>query len=365
MRKGLLGWLGGCALLAAGSAWSWQFKVGDPTVPIDAAGRREVVHALGQAMRNAYVFPAVGKRVAQALDERNAHGAYDHDRTVKAFGDALGEDVRKLADDRHLRVDFYPDFGKGAGPAEMPSADVRGQWIARHGYGIDRVERLPGNVGLLRVDAFPDADLMADAYGSAMRLLSGTDALIIDLRQNGGGSPEAVAYLMSYFFDVDDRRELFDVYNHDDGKTQQYWSFPVSGPRYTRPVYVLVSARTMSAGESFAYFMQGQKRATVVGDVTWGGANPVRPVKLGHGLVAAVPFMRAFDPQTGKNWEHVGVKPDVPTDPAQAEHVAYLTLLKALLPKARDDEDRQAVKSALAAAEKGTPTPPDYSRLPE
>lgn len=364
MRKGVLGWLGGCALLLAGSAGAWQFRVGDPTVPIDAAGRHEVVHALAQAMRDSYVFPAVGKRVAQELEARDARGAYDRDVTVKALGDALGRDVRTLADDRHLRVDFYPDFGKDGGPGGMPSAEVRGEWIARHGYGIERVERLPGNVGLLRVDAFPDADLMADAYGSAMRLLSGTDALIIDLRHNGGGTPEAVAYLMSYFFDVDDGRELFDVYNHDDGTTRQYWSFPVSGPRYLRPVYLLVSARTMSAGESFAYFMQAQKRATVVGDVTWGGANPVRPVELKHGLVAGIPFMRAFDPKTGKNWEHVGVKPDVPADPAHAEQVAYVALLKALLPKA-SGEDRDAAKAALDEAEKGKPTPPDYSRLPE
>lgn len=354
-----------CLTLWVSGACAQQLKVGDPAVPIDAAGRAAVVHTLGQVMQKQYVFPKIGKRVAQQLEARSAHGEYDSDKTVKAFGDALGEDVRKLADDRHLRVDFYPDFGKGpAGRVAMPSAEVRGEWVARHGYGITRVERLPGNVGLLRVDGFPDADLMADAYGSAMRLLSGTDALIIDLRQNGGGSPDAVAYLMSYFFDVDDGRRLFDVYSHDDGETHQYWSFPVSGPRYARPVYVLVSARTMSAGESFAYFMQTQKRATVIGDVTWGGANPGRPLKLGHGLVAFVPIMRAYDPQTGKNWEHVGVKPDVPADPAKAENVAYVAALKRLLPKAKD-EDRDVVKAALAAAERGQPAPADYSRLPE
>jgi hypothetical protein len=353
-----------CLMLWVSGACAQQLKVGDPAVPIDAAGRAAVVHALGQAMQKQYVFPAIGQRVAQELKARGAHGAYDSYKTVKAFGDALSRDVRKLADDRHLRVDFYPDFDKGAGRLTTPSAEVRGKWVARHGYGITRVERLPGNIGLLRVDGFPDADLMADAYGSAMRLLSGTDALIVDLRQNGGGGPEAVAYLMSYFFDVDDGRRLFDIYNHDDGTTRQYWNFPVSGPRYTRPVYVLVSARTMSAGESFAYFMQTRKRATVVGDVTWGGANPGRPVKLGHGLVAFVPIMRAYDPQTGKNWEHVGVKPDVPADPAKAENVAYVAALKGLLPKVRG-EDRDAVKAALAAAEKGQSAPVDYSRLPE
>lgn len=113
---------------------------------------------------------------------------------------------------------------------------------------------------------------MAGAYPAALRLLAGTDALLIDLRQNGRGPPGAVAYLPSYFVGADDSRDLFGVYNRDEKSTRQYWSFPVDGPRYLKPVYVLASARTMSAGESFASFMQTQKRGTVVGDVTWGAA---------------------------------------------------------------------------------------------
>ena len=125
-----------------------------------------------------------------------------------------------------------------------------------------------------------------------MELVSGSSGLIIDLRQNIGGDPHTIALLLSYFFDENDGRHLNDIYWRKDSTTDQFWTFPVVGPRYKGPVYVLTSPRTFSGGEECAYDFQTQKRATLVGAVAGGGANPGGPIMLVYGFVAGVPSGR-------------------------------------------------------------------------
>lgn len=98
-----------------------------------------------------------------------------------------------------------------------------------------------------------------------VELVAGTDALILDLRRNGGGSPDSVAYLMSHFFPLGDSRHLVDFYDRPTDTTRQVWTVPTVPQRYDKPVYVLTSARTFSGGEDCAYGFQAQKRGTVVG----------------------------------------------------------------------------------------------------
>src|SRR6185437_14342657 len=126
------------------------------------------------------------------------------------------------------------------------------------------------------------------------------------------------ALLLSYFFAENDGRHLNDIYWHKDGTTDQFWTVPVAGSRFLGPVYVLTSARTFSGGEECAYDFQTQKRATLVGETTGGGANPGGMVPLGGGLAAFVPTGKAINPVTKTNWEHVGVKPDIAVPAADA-----------------------------------------------
>ena len=150
------------------------------------------------------------------------------------------------------------------------------------------------------------------------------------MRYNGGGHPAGVALLVSYLFAADDEQHINDIYWRPDNSTKQYWTaVDLSGKRYPKkPVYVLTSAKTFSGAEEFAYDVQNLKRATLVGEVTGGGANPGGPEKVHTNFMVNVPRGRAISPVTKTNWEGTGVKPDVAVPADKALDTAYLAALE-------------------------------------
>jgi C-terminal processing protease CtpA/Prc len=216
----------------------------------------------------------------------------------------------------------------------------------------------------MELRAFAPAEYAGDAMTAAIKLLSGTDALILDLRRNGGGEPDGVAYLLSHFFAEGDSRHLNDIYSRTDNSTRQYWTVPSVTVRYTKPIYVLTSKRTFSGGEEAAYDLQTQKRATLVGEVTGGGANPGEGYPLTHGFAAFIPNGRSINPVTKTNWEHVGVKPDIAVPAADAQKVAHAAILKTLLAASKDAEEQGEYRELIAMVETDTLPPPNYTPPP-
>jgi hypothetical protein len=354
------------ALLMALSLSPGAFAGGEPgpKAPLSAGERRDIVQALERNLQANYVFPDVAERVARALDGKSSKGGYAAADNTEAFADALSQDLRNLSTDLHFRVYFDPEFRQDSTPDSIPTAQEMEKQrveVLQLGFGIQRVERLPGNVGYIELRGFGPTEFVAPAYTSALGLLAGTDALIVDLRRNGGGQPSSVQYLMSHFFAQGDERHLNDIYTRPTDSTQQYWTIPSVSVRYLKPVYVLTSARTFSGGEECAYDFQTQKRATLVGEPTGGGANPVDHFSIGHGLVASIPTGRAINPVTHANWEHVGVKPDIATPAAQAQQVAYVAILRSLLAANDDPERHDDLQKILARVEKGEPEQPVYT----
>ena len=332
--------------------------------PVSAAQRQAAVEALARELKAKYVFPDVADKVAKALQAKAASGGYDGATTDQAFADALSRDLRAQGQDRHFRVMVDPDFKPDAddedrAPTATEVAEARKEEAQRM-YGIVKVERLPGNVGYMDLRGFGPTEIVGSAYTAALGLLAGTDALILDLRQNGGGSPESVSFLMSHFFSEGDLRHINDIYTRPKDSTRQYWTVAV-GVRYTNPVYVLTSPRTFSGGEECAYDFQTQKRAILVGETTGGGANPGDPVELGHGFAAFIPNGRSINPVTHTNWEHVGVKPDIAVPAAQAQQAAYVAILRKLLAETKVPEIHDDLEHVLSNAEKGIVDPPNYA----
>jgi C-terminal processing protease CtpA/Prc len=220
-------------------------------------------------------------------------------------------------------------------PGSAAANDERDQAM-REGYGIEKIDHLPGNIGYIDLRGFGSTEFAGPAYTSAIALLAGTDALILDLRRNGGGSPLSVAYLLSHFFPRSERRHLNDMYDRRTGKTREFWTETTVAQRYDMPFYVLTSARTFSAGEECAYDFQTQKRATLAGETTGGGANPVSRFSVRHGILAAIPTARPINPVTGTNWKHVGVKPDIAVPAEQALQTAHVAIAqRAVIRKGR------------------------------
>jgi C-terminal processing protease CtpA/Prc len=198
-------------------------------------------------------------------------------------------------------------------PAPSPEDQARERkFLDGINCGFVRAEQLPGNVGYIKFNMFADTDMCAATASAAMTFVAGTRALIIDVRENGGGSPGMVAFVSSYLFDR--RTHLNDLWTRRTGETKEFWtSDSVSGRRFggTKPIYVLTSARTFSGAEEFTYNLKNLKRAIIVGETTGGGAHPVSGHRIDEHFMIGVPFARAINPITHTNWEGVGVKPDI------------------------------------------------------
>ena len=337
---------------------------GDPaSTPVTAAERRAVVTALAEQLQAKYVFPDAAQQLATTLRAKEKAGAYANANTVVTFVDALTADLRTLGKDGHFNVMHAPDF-KPRPAGELPSAQEversRAE-IASRGFGIDNMARLPGNVGYMELRGFGPTELVGDALTAAITVLSGTDALIIDLRRNGGGEPNTVAYLMSHFFAKGDERHLNDLYSRATNSTRQYWTNPSVTVRYTKPVYVLTSKRTFSGGEEFAYDMQTQKRGVIVGESTGGGSNPGDVYPLAAGYAAFIPDGRAINPVTKTNWEHVGVKPDIAVPATDAKKAAHAAILRTLVKDATDEDAKMELQDALSKVEAGVVDVPVYA----
>ena len=226
-------------------------------------------------------------------------------------------------------------------------------------FGIHRVERLDGNIGYLDLRRMPVPANAGPAIAAAMELVAGTYALIIDMRHNGGGSPEGVVFWCSYL--VDERpTHLNDIFTAETGETKQFWSLPyVPGARYLdRPVYVLTSHRTFSGGEDLCYTLQAVKRAEIIGETTGGGAHPTRVYPISPAVCIGIPFARSVNPVTGSNWQGTGVVPDVAVAAEQAYDVAYARALRHVL--ALDDVPPPILheaKDALASRPDGPADP--------
>jgi C-terminal processing protease CtpA/Prc len=257
------------------------------------------------------------------LVAREAAGAYA-DTDDEELAVRLTADLDRLCHDRHLRVRVRPSDVRNATSEEDWEAARREQQRTTN-YGVAKVERLQGNVGLIDLRVVTDPAIGGRAIAAALELVSHTEALILDLRRNRGGSPQGVAMWCSYFF-PDDKTHLNDIYDAVEGTTRQFWTWRwLPGGRYLdRPVWVLVSGDTFSGGEELAYNLKVQRRARLVGATTRGGAHPTTTLPLSATLEISIPAARSINPVTGTNWEGVGVEPDESVDPDRAMVVAHL-----------------------------------------
>ena len=190
--------------------------------------------------------------------------------------------------------------------------------LERQNCTFSKLEIRNHNVGYIKFDAFPPPDVCGSTVVAAMNFLGHTEALIFDLRDNHGGDPSMVDFMVSYLFR--DSTHINDLTSRADHDTHQYWTVPwVPGPRFVdQPVYVLTSHETFSGGEEFTFDLKTQKRATIVGETTGGGAHPVRGMSANDHFTIGVPFARPVNPVTKGDWEGKGVEPDVKASAADA-----------------------------------------------
>jgi retinol-binding protein 3 len=306
-------------------------------IAFDASTRATVIDNLLQKLHDHYIFPEVTQQMDAAIRAKAGSGAYDQLTTLEDLCERLTEDLQAVSHDKHLRLFCHAEPEPNDEPDQPTPAQMEQFRLEMRllNFGFARVERLPGNVGYLDLRGFFPASLGGDTAVAAMSLLAHTGALIVDLRRNGGGDPEMIALITSYLFDQ--MTNLNNMYWRAGDRTQQFWTLPyVPGQRYgaDKPVYVLTSSDTFSGAEEFAYNLKNLKRATIIGEVTGGGAHPVGGFAITPHVGAHIPVGRAINPISGTNWEGIGVAPDIAVPQADALRTAQILALRYVLEQA-------------------------------
>jgi hypothetical protein len=270
-----------------------------PDMPITPERRAAIVEGTAKKIEEEYVDPDKGKEIAAALRKASFPqlSALELVPAVNA--------VLKASGDKHLR------FGYDASPEATDSAE---ESLAAFG-----VRRLAGNIGLLTVPKFQDPAVAGDALMKAMKQLAPTKALIIDLRNSAGGSPDMVMLMVSCFM-AQEPVLVSTAYFRPSNSTHQYWTLPyLPVARYVnKPVYILTSKRVFSAAEGFCEHMRRLRHAIVVGETTRGGAHMSRWENVDPNFAVSVPIARPLE----HDWEGIGITPYVAVSEADAVETA-------------------------------------------
>lgn len=293
--------------------------------PAPAVQPRGAVVRIAKLIRASFHDAARAASIAGELEAAASAGAFDALTDPLDLAAAL---TRRLEpQDRHFLVTWAPDAAAGPAATLAAFADE-----ARVNHGFVEAKVLPGGVGYLKIDEFahfsgPGSPQQA-AADAALAFVAHQPSLILDLRDNGGGSPAMVGYLVQQF--VGNPQAVASRFHPRKGRVQAELSpVPRAGPARTDvPLFILTSARTASSAEALAYTLQAAGRARVIGEPTWGAANPGRRQHTVDGFDVFISFETPVNPLTGTNWEGTGVRPDVPVPQADALKVAHRAALE-------------------------------------
>lgn len=308
----------------------------------------QVADSIAKFMADFYVFPEVGREMGDLILKNMQAGKYRDVTDYREFGMMISEDLRSVSKDKHIGVRYNPEMIAMYKNAEADSnnkelEEYQRREAAYSNYNFKEIKILPGNVGYLKFNSFMDASEAGPTAIAAMNFLAHTDALIIDLRDNGGGSPSLIQLITSYFFQ--DTEHLNSFYIREGEQTHQFWTLPyVPGKKLLdTELFVLTSSYTFSGAEEFTYNLKNLKRATIVGETTGGGAHPVSMHIINDNYGISIPFGRAINPITNTNWEGTGIEPHVATSKEEAFDHAYLLALEKLIKKTTDEERKQLI----------------------
>ncbi len=311
------------------------------------------IERASQLLKENYVFLDAAQRMEEALKSKLAAGDFDKAADLEAFAGAVTQELQLVSRDKHLWIyaKRRPAEAAGGGMNPLLREYENARLWKESNFGFTRVEKLRGsNIGVLAMIGFSELPFGKKAADAAMDMLAASDAVIIDLRDNGGGYPDMVWYLSGYLFDKP--VHLSSLYFRNTDRTTEYYSAAkVDGKKIADlPLFLLTSSKTFSGAEEFAYGLQAQKRAIVIGETTGGGAHLTRAYPVNDDFIIDIPYGRSINPITKSNWEGVGVKPDIEIEASRAFDAALAIAKEAA--QARRKARLEAARSFLGDLEK-------------
>jgi C-terminal processing protease CtpA/Prc len=287
---------------------------------------------MGAMIEQDYFDPAVGAEVHAALRRSLAEGHYAGADSDAALAQLVNRDLFAATRDKHLNLEARLDIPAQRERSAPQAEESRAMEVRRSNGGVRGVQILPGNVGYLDLSSFMRPEEAREPMATAMGFLRHADALIVDMRANGGGSPGTVALFISYLLDAPGL-PLFDIVHRAPLPPDHYATemTPPADRDAKRPAYVLTSANSFSAAEGLPFLLQERHRAEIVGEVTAGAANAGRPYRVNARFSVTIPNGRIRSAIGGGNWEGAGVTPDVRTTAADALKTAHARALRVLI----------------------------------
>lgn len=306
--------------------------------------QRRALEQAGELIEARYVDVERVPAIQIALEELrdNVRGP----REGAEFAALVTAKLRDVSKDGHLGLSYSekPIAAQQDETNSLTLNDDFEQWYgAAVNSGVTRIEQHDDNIMQLDLDIFPPPAMGGDVVSAAMTVVAQADALIIDLRNNSGGA-ETVALVLGYL--VPPGSPFMSSY-HRPSESWTHRSVPewVPGRRFgeDKPLYVLISKRTFSAGEALAYSLQAMERATIVGGQSGGGAHPFEYRRVSDHFAVDLPEAKSRHPLTGTNWQGVGVTPDIVVDPDDALEVALRLAREAIRDQSGSGSDPRSL----------------------
>lgn len=305
---------GGISTLCLAAATVLASAAAQAQTSLTPAERSAAVDALAQVIEDEYFDEVRAEALAHDLRADLDAGVFNSSEDAESLAEQLTQILREQ--DRHFAVRFAGDAPQAPRPEMTETGPQQDPWAAlrRQNFGFVDVSILPGNLGYIRLDQFAPIEPAAETASAALDFVANTDAVIFDLRENRGGAPSMVQFLISHFLAPNEPVMINTFVSRDYEYPNQMWSLPShpSGFRPDTPLYVLVSGRSGSAGEAFPYHLQAMERATIIGETTYGAGNPGETFAVPGGFRIFVSTGSARNPITQSNWEGTGVTPDIP-----------------------------------------------------
>ncbi|NHJ48512.1 MAG: S41 family peptidase [Asgard group archaeon] len=327
-------------------------------VNLDKKLKLKILNEISKQLLEMYVFNDKAKEIDRKLIENFNNGIYDNITDIHKFANEINNIFQEISNDPHLQVSSdISNLNRIITLRESKEDDIKKikqEQFDRYremNFGFTKLEILDGNIGYIDLRGFCQTDYASETVIAAMSFLANTNSIIFDLRENGGGEPEAVLFLASYFLK---EGILWNTIVWPYKKTtEEFWILDqVSGKKMLdKDIFVLLSKDTFSAGEDFAYGMKSLNRATLIGETTRGGAHPTGGFSVLDLLVLNIPNGQSINPITKTNWEGVGVEPDISITAELAFDKAYGLALENAIMKTKDNEKKMLLQYAKAQLE--------------
>ncbi len=308
-------------------------QVNSKTIALTQKSKGEIINSISQLLLDNYVYPDTAKLISNFILKQLSDGKYKSINDPVKLTDVLNVDIRTIINDGHFQIIYNPILERQLleNNQILPTTTAQVNFRS-HNSGIRSIKILNGNIGLLEIGNFVDTSYKSkETIKSAITFLANTNAVIFDLRNNGGGSLEMVHFISSYFFEK--KIHLCDRFSRPANKLTEFYTTPDTTEKrfINKPLYILTGSSTFSAAEEFTYNLKVLNRATIIGQNTAGAAHGTFERSATNGVVIYIPYSRIINSITKTDWEHSGVIPDLSVGSEKALEVAQEKIFEELI----------------------------------